>query len=265
MTRHHFHLWLLLLAAFAIFAVASAVGLPEVFGHQLKDSGFREAVLAERQPVATDEADLADSVFEAAAVVPRFPVPVDTTAQVILFVGDSMLEGLGPRLAAYAKANGHTLYNVIWYSSTSEVWGRSDKLRHYIDTIHPTYVIVSLGANELFVSDIKTKRRGYVEKIVADIDSLPFLWIGPPNWKADTGINELVAESVPEGCFFLSDGMHFERSRDGAHPTRDSACEWMDSVMRWMPAHSLHPIRMEVPAEKTARPARVFIHQPNEH
>ncbi len=263
MTRHHFSLWLLLAVAFVVFAVASAVGLPEIGGHQLKSSEISQNIFADRHIPEEVPADslAADSVEEAC---PTFPMPVDTAAQRILFIGDSMLEGLGPRLAAYAAKNGHTLYNVVWYSSTSEVWGRSDRLSRYIHDIRPTYVFISLGANELFVSDIKNKRRGYVEKIIADIDTIPYLWIGPPNWKPDTGINELIEESTPEGAFFLSDGMHFDRARDGAHPTRASAIEWMDSVVRWMPAHSLHPIRMERPDVATARPARVFVHQPNE-
>lgn len=263
MTRHHFSLWLLLAVAFAVFAVASAVGLPEICGHQLKSSQISDNLFSPREVENDVFADslLRDTVTEAA---PAFPVPVDTAAQRILFIGDSMLEGLGPRLAAYARKNGHTLYNVVWYSSTSEVWGRSDKLADYISRIRPTYVFISLGANELFATDIKNKRRGYVEKIIADIDTIPYLWIGPPNWKPDTGINELIAESTPEGAFFLSDGMHFDRARDGAHPTRASAIEWMDSIVRWMPAHCLHPIRMERPDQATARPERVFVHQPNE-
>ena len=100
--------------------------------------------------------------------------------------------------------------------------------------------------------------------MVQEIGSTPFLWIGPPNWKPDTGINDLIAANVPQGSFFLSDGMHFERSKDGAHPTRSSAIEWMDSVVRWMPAHSNHPIRLDLPAERTARPLKIFVHQPNE-
>ena len=60
-----------------------------------------------------------------------------------------MLEGLSPRMAAYADANGHTLYSVIWYSSTSEVWGESTKLQEYIKEFKPTYEFISLGANEL--------------------------------------------------------------------------------------------------------------------
>lgn len=266
MTKHHFSLWLLLAVAFAIFAVASALEMPSLGGHQLKSSGIYDNLFASHQDPVSVVADscAADSLSGTCGAV-AFPVPVDTAAQTILFIGDSMLEGLGPRLAAYAKQNGHTLYNVVWYSSTSEVWGRSDKLRSYIERLHPTFIFVSLGANELFVSDIKNKRRQYVQKIISDIDTIPYLWIGPPNWKADTGINDLIAENTAPGTFFLSNGMHFERARDGAHPTRTSAIAWMDSVVRWMPAHSAHPILMEAPAVATARPARVFVHQPNEH
>lgn len=265
MKRHHLSLWALLAVAFAVFAVASAFEMPTVFGHELKSSRICQTIFAEREhtPVLADSLCAeGDSIVVETA--PAFPVPVDTASQTILFIGDSMLEGLGPRLAAYAQKNGHTLYNVVWYSSTSEVWGRSDKLRSYIERIRPTFIFVSLGANELFVTDIKNKRRQYVEKIVADIDTIPYLWIGPPNWKPDTGINELVEESTPQGAFFLSNGMHFDRAADGAHPTRASAALWMDSIARWMPAHSLHPIRMDVPDVSTARPARVFVHQPNE-
>ena len=89
-----------------------------------------------------------------------------------------MLEGLGPRMAAYADHNGHTLYEVMWYSSTSEVWGRSDRLAGYIGRIKPDYIFICLGANELFVKDIAEKRTKYVDRILADIDTIPYLWIG---------------------------------------------------------------------------------------
>lgn len=264
MKRHHLALWALLAAAFAIFAIASAFDLPQIGGHQLKSSQIAETIFGDRADADADTSALALTAPAVADTV-AFPVPVDTAAQTILFIGDSMLEGLGPRLAAYAKKNGHRLYTVIWYSSTSEVWGRSDKLESYIARIRPTFVFVCLGANELFVNDIKNRRRDYVRKIIADIDTLPYLWIGPPNWKPDTGINELIAENTPRGAFFLSDGMHFDRSSDGAHPTRTSAALWMDSVVRWMPAHSFHPIRMELPDRATDRADRIFVHQPDEH
>lgn len=260
MQRHYAMAWLLLLSAFVLFAVASAFELPEVFGHKLKSSGIADAIRGGvpgiiKKGAPTSLADERECLIAA---------PCDTLPQRILFIGDSMLEGLAPRLAAYADKNGHTLYSVIWYSSTSEVWGRSDKLTSYIQRLKPTYIFVCLGANELFVSDIERKRACYVEKIIADIDTIPFVWIGPPNWRKDTGINALIASRTPQGAFFLSDGMSFERGHDGAHPTRESAAEWLDSVVRWMPANALHPIRLDMPEVPTARPTRSYVHQPGE-
>ena len=58
--------------------------------------------------------------------------------------------------------------------------------------------------------------------------------------------------------------MHFDRTKDGAHPTRSSAAEWLDSVARWMPLHAAHPIRMANPGDVKGKPKRIFVHQPDE-
>lgn len=189
------------------------------------------------------------------------PQPMDTTSKTILFIGDSMLERFGPRLAAYAKANGHTLINVIWYSSTTEIWGRGTRLKERIAEFHPDYIFVCLGANELFVRDIQKKRQKYVNNLLAQIGSIPYVWIGPPNWKPDTGINDMLQTSVAPGCFYLSNGEHFDRAKDGAHPTKASAAAWCDRVCRWVMTKSSHPIRLERPTENTAR-CRTIVYQP---
>ncbi len=269
MKRHYLSLWLLLLCAFALFAIASAFEMPTVAGHQLKSSGIADALLGtnvdDALSIYAEAQDSTAAIADTASnAVPTFPMPCDTASQTIMLIGDSMLEGLGPRLAAYAEHNGHTLYTVMWYSSTSEIWGRSDKLKSYIERLEPSYIVICLGANELLVSDIARKREKYVRKILSDIDTIPYLWIGPPNWRRDTGINELIAKNTPKGTFFLSDGMQFERSKDGAHPTRPSAAAWLDSVMRWMPANALHPIRMARPEKGSAKAKRIFVHQPDE-
>ena len=253
-------LWGILALSFAIFALISFIEHPTVLGHEFKTMGLAEELFAERTVVVPE---VVDSVV-VEEEVSIFPVPVDSAAQTILLIGDSMLEGIGPRMAAYADRNGHTLYEVMWYSSTSEIWGKSDKLQSYIERLKPTYIIVCLGANELFVPDIARKRAQYVQNIVSQVGEIPLLWIGPPNWKPDTGINDLIKSSVPEGTFFLSNGMHFERSKDGAHPTHASAAAWVDSVARWMPEHCLHPILMEKPEIKSSRAKRIFVHQPSE-
>ena len=263
MKKNYIGLWLLLFVAFAAFAVASTLDEIKIGPLELKSSKIADRLLQER---ALDEA--VDSAFAAETATAgdqnKIPAPLDTASKVILFIGDSMLEGLSPRMADYAAANGHTLYTVMWYSSTSERWGSSDKLRGYIDRLAPDYIFICLGANELFVKDIKEKRDGFVRNIISDIGAIPYVWIGPPNWKPDTGINELIAANAVEGGYFKSDGMHFDRTKDGAPPTRSSAALWLDSVARWMPLHAAHPIKMADPGDVKGKPKRIFVHQPDE-
>ena len=76
-------------------------------------------------------------------------------------------------------------------------------------TYKPDFVFICLGGNELFIKDIKKKRTKYVQKMVADIGSTPFVWIGPPNWKEDTGINDMIHSVVGDERFFLSKAFAF--------------------------------------------------------
>lgn len=262
MIKRYSGLWTLLVMAFAVIAVASCFDGITVLGHEFRTADIVGRLTRPQNPDAPAAA--ADSVSP--GTVPALPAEVDTTSQRILLIGDSMLEGLSPRLAAYAAANGHELSTVIWYSSTSQIWGDCDTLSTFIRRYKPTYVMVCLGANELFVTDIERKRDKYVKSILRQIGELPYVWIGPPNWKEDTGINRLVERNAAPGRFFLSNGMHFDRSSDGAHPTRRSAAAWMDSVARWMPAHCAHPIRLDQPSDThaKARPRRVIVLQPKQ-
>lgn len=261
--KHYIGLWLLLATALAVVVIVSAYSPINIGGFELRDSGIVSAMTDTSS--LSDQSDKPD-VFD----LPNLPdssdvpevVPPDTTAKVLLLLGDSMLEGLSPRLAAYAEANGHTLYTVIWYSSTTEIWGKSGMVAHYVEKFHPDFVFISLGANELFVRDIAKKRTQYVQKMVEELGNTSYLWIGPPNWKEDTGVNEMVAANTGEGCFFLSRDMHFERAKDGAHPTRESAVLWMDSIVRWMPDHIARPFRLDLPTKHTSRPKEVIVHQP---
>ncbi|MDE6417163.1 MAG: hypothetical protein K2K68_09095, partial [Duncaniella sp.] len=108
-------LWCLLLVAFAVVAGASAFEPIMVGDFEIKTSGITSRLT--REPIV-----------ESRDTLPVSPLieekhEIDSAAQRILIIGDSMLEGLNPRLAAYAAANGHTLNSVIWYSSTTAYWG----------------------------------------------------------------------------------------------------------------------------------------------
>jgi hypothetical protein len=263
MFKNYRGLWAILSASFIAFFAYSFFGPISVCGVEVKASqlanDFKQKPLVVAQQTATHAKPCKTVATQ------QKTASVDTCPKTILFIGDSMLDGLSPRLAAYASANRHTLYSVVWYSSTSERWGKSQRLAKYIKRLHPDYIFICLGSNELMVRDIKNKRQKFVDNILAQIGNIPFVWIGPPNWRTDTGINDLIRESVPRGCYFKSDGMHFERKKDGAHPTPASAALWMDSVARWMPGHAAHPIVLSTPPQGLkARAKRTYIHQPNE-
>jgi len=258
MNKPYWGLWALLLAALAFFAVLSIWqdGI-SVGSLDIKTASFARDMKALFQvdDAKADSLDLEQNDD-------NWRAPLDTTAKNILFIGDSMLEGLAPRLAKYCDKNGHSLVEVIWYSSSTLCWGESGRLTELINKYHPDYIFVCLGANELYVPDIKRARRPHVKKLLAEIGKIPYVWIGPPNWDKDTGINDLISQETPRGCFYLSAGDTFERSRDGAHPTRASAQQWMDRVIKWMDTGSAHPIRLDNPGEGISRASHIVIYQP---
>lgn len=189
-------------------------------------------------------------------------VVCDTTKQRILFFGDSMLEGLGKRMKKYAGENGHELQCIIWYSSSSKVWGEHiDTLSHFIRKFQPTYIFACIGANELFVKDLD-KRDQYVKTIVARIDTIPYIWIGPPNWKDDTGINDIILNNVGKYRFFPSKNLTYKRSSDGAHPTSASAAQWMDSVAVFISDSTKHRILMRMPQDDTQPKGETILLKP---
>lgn len=256
MNKAYWGLIAILVLALAAFAALSF--MPDgvnVGGTRLKTASFAQDLFS------TSESEKDSAATAEAAPAKPARAPMDTTSQVILFIGDSMLEGLGPRLAAYASENGHTLINVIWYSSSTEIWGSTTKVQEYINQFHPTYIFVCLGTNELFVSDIKHKRQRYLDNILAQIGDIPYVWIGPPNWKPDTGINEMLQASCAPGSFFLSNGQQFTRASDGAHPTRSSAAAWCDRVCSWVMTTGAHPIKLNRPTAARAR-CRTLVLQP---
>ena len=259
MNKPNWGLWTLLLAALVFFVVLSfwQDGI-RIGSFDLKTASFARNMKTLFQ---ADENAKKDTVADEDNP-DAWRAPIDTTAKNILFIGDSMLEGLAPRLAKYCEKNGHTLVEVIWYSSSTKVWGESGRLGELINKYHPDYIFVCLGANELYVPDIKNARRPHVKKMLAEIGQIPYVWIGPPNWDEDTGINDLIAQETGKGCFYLSANDKFERSRDGAHPTRASAHQWMDRVVKWIDANGAHPIRLDSPGEGISRATHIVIYAP---
>ncbi len=171
---------------------------------------------------------------------------IDTSAHTILLTGDSMCEELMFRFRDYAAFNGHKLETVIWYSSSTLWWSESDSLRKLIAKYDPDYIFFTTGSNELFIRNIQ-EREKYIQNIVAQAGNRKFIWIGPPNWAKDTGINELIKKNVGKDRFFESRNLTFERKGDGAHPTRRSSAVWADSISVWLMEKSRNKILLKIP------------------
>ena len=251
-------LWLLLTTSFALFFALSSFGDISVGGIEIQNTGMYASLV----PQAEEEEAVVEEPVEAEVVPAEPEFVVDTLPQRLLLVGDSMLEGLSPRLAAYAKHNGHTLNTVIWYGSTTKSWGNTQKMTEYIKQYKPSFIFVSLGGNEMFVRDIKTRHLQQVKNIIKQIGDIPYQWIGPPNWKPDTGINELLVENVPADKLFVSKDLELARASDKVHPTRVAAYGWFDLVVEWMAANQKYRIKLEKPEVQTAKPNSVIALEP---
>lgn len=187
------------------------------------------------------------SATDSLAAVTANENAVDTTTQNVLLVGDSMNERLRQSVAAYCNANGHKLTSVVWYSSSTETWAKSAALRHYIKQIKPTHIFICLGGNELFVRDLDN-RDNYIKQIKQQCASVPTIWIGPPNWKKDTGINALIEKHFGKRAYYPSLNLKLERASDKHHVNQRGCDVWMDSIAAWMNrGQSIHPFRLEKP------------------
>jgi hypothetical protein len=172
--------------------------------------------------------------------------PMDSSSQHFLLIGDSMLETLGYRLNDYCKKNKHTMNSVIWYSSSTLWYGNCDTISYFIKKFNPTYVILVIGANELFIKDIKSRYK-LIKNILRQVGNLKYLWVGPPNWKEDTGINDLILRNVGPRRYYPSKKLKYERFNDGAHPTKSSGYMWMDSVAAFIMNKSMYPVLLNFP------------------
>ena len=188
---------------------------------------------------------------------PKLP-PLDDKPQRIMILGDSMVVNLIPRLADYCLENGHKLFPVVWYASTTIAWGSQGKLGDCLREFDPTYVIIVLGASELGARNMK-HRAGSVRMINERLKGRHFFWLGPPNWREDTGFNAMVEKAVGPGRFFFSGDIEFERESDGIHPTKAAGSKWVDLFAEWMRTEAAVRIRMDKPTKKANPPsAKVY-------
>lgn len=242
MKSHYTGLWLLVALSLIIFLIISFADDISIGPWTVKKAPFADRLL--------NEAAAADSL-QSDSVATELPaqkrVETDSTAKSIFIFGDSMTWNLALRLAQYAKQNGHTIHALNWDSSNTKTWSGCDTLVNNLKRYKVDYVFITLGSNELYLRDPNARLEN-VKQILAMIDTIPYVWIGPPNWKEDTGFNDMLARTCRPGSFFRTGMMKLDRKADHIHPTKAASAIWVDSIVRWLPK-SAHPILMDVPSD----------------
>lgn len=249
MKSNYTGVWLLLATSMVIIILIAFSDDITLGKWTVKKAPYREMLLAEID--SPENADMSGHDNSEGDVTgdngDQMLAETDTTSHSILLIGDSMTLNLAYRLTQYARQNGHQFHAINWDSSNTRIWAESDTLQHFINKFGATYIFISLGSNELYLTKPEGHRK-YVEAILSKIGDKPYVWIGPPNWKEDAGINDMIESACARGTFFRSAGMTFERKKDKIHPTRNASALWIDSIARWMPK-SAHPIILDIPAD----------------
>lgn len=172
--------------------------------------------------------------------------PLDTATQHLLFIGDSMAEGLKFPLQQYAQYNKHKITVIAKTSASIISWVGKDstgKLRETIKQIKPSYILISLGSNDLFAKNLEDYDK-YLDNILKQLDDTRFAWICPPNWKDDFGLTDLIEQKMGNDRFFPSKLMKIPRAADKIHPTVEGYNRWADSISHWLMNESRHKIRL---------------------
>lgn len=210
--------------------------------------------LQNSSPALENEPPALDSLISHQDSISQHSVELDTCGKRILFFGDSMIEGLAMRFADYADENGHKLYSVCWYGSSTLGWASNlDTLQSFLNWSQADYVVVSLGGNELRVKDLEARSQN-IRKIQDALKDRPTVWIAPPSWIKNPTITGVIRETVGEKRYFDSTRLKFNRGSDNMHPTFGSASRWMDSIAVWLSSpQTAHPIRMNPPQQKYPR------------
>ena len=159
-------------------------------------------------------------------------VKVDERPQRILLFGDSMLDGVGRRFQDYADQNGHTLFTSIWYGSTTHQWARTTELDRLMDKVKPTFVIISLGTNDLGYHDLQARSESVKEILRV--------------------VGDMLRNTIGESRFYDSYYERLARLSDNIHPTFPASAVWVDKVVDWMNRPDApHIIKMSRPEQKS--------------
>lgn len=109
----------------------------------------------------------------------------------------------------------------------------AQEIRNPIRKYDPDVVLIVLGSNEALVPYPRHLRKP-IRRVVDAIGDRTCYWIGPPMWREDTGIVEVLNDDVAPCTFFDSSDLSLERRPDRIHPTRAGSRTWALAVRDWL-------------------------------
>lgn len=165
----------------------------------------------------------------------------DSTKHKVLLVGDSMVQELELAFAPLFSRNHFDFRSIAIQSSTITTYANGDTILKAVEEFDPTLVMISLGSNELLIQNPKSLQPK-LKQIFDQIGDRKIVWIGPPNWRKDKGINDFLEKEVGKDQFFSSKDLLFERKKDGIHPTAKACVYWADTINSWLMYSSKYQI-----------------------
>ncbi|MDB4933200.1 MAG: hypothetical protein JWP87_172 [Labilithrix sp.] len=181
--------------------------------------------------VGTATLRLATAVEEADAGVASATAPPSLTGKTVLHVGDSMVGGnlgLTRALEQRFSAEGAKFVRDFKVSESIVSYDHSPKLKSLVEKHRPDIVIITLGTNDVFVP-YPASMAANVQNIVKRVGARECYWMGPPTWKPDTGIVQVLKDNVAPCKFFDSSSLKLQRAGDGIHPTDRGGADWATS------------------------------------
>jgi len=209
------------------FALAGACAPRSEAGPTTLDAGERVVEAAAANEAAATEASARDAGRDAGVdAAPAVPPKVYRT---VVHTGDSMVGGgLCKALAPKFKAEGTKFVRDVWESASISAFDESDRIPTLMKRYNPDLVLLTLGANDVF-SDHPEYLIKHIESIVKKVGHRDCIWIGPPLWKGDKGLVDVLADHVAPCRFYDSQHLVLSRAGDGIHPTEKGGEVWADA------------------------------------
>ena len=184
---------------------------------------------------ARDRADKGAPASSAATVVDPPPPPIvlpqgPRKYKVVLHTGDSTVgggHGLAKALRGRFEAEGARYVSDTVNRASLLSYEVANHIGASIARYQPDLVLVNLGTNEVFVPAPESLEPR-IRAIVKRVGRRDCVWIGPPTWKGDRGIVDVLRANASPCRFFDSSNLGLERVRDGIHPTDKGGEQWAD-------------------------------------